>query len=111
MRMGFTKYIIPFFFVYNPALLTIGSVWEVLYVTSFAIVGILYIGSALEGYLWGLGKLNVLTRILMLIGGVLTAFPEIMISVIGLLFLGAITLANYLLPALLNKKEGVALQK
>jgi len=104
MKLGFIKYVVPFFFVYNPALLTHGSVWEVLYITSFAIVGIFYLGSALEGYLWGFGKLNVPSRILILIGGALTAFPEIISSIVGLLLLGLITLANYLSVKLKKEK-------
>lgn len=90
MRLGAVKYIIPFFFVYNPALLTHGVWWEVLMVTSFAVIGIFYLGSALEGYLWGIGELRTIDRIPLIIGGLLTAFPEMMTSVIGIVLLGSV---------------------
>jgi TRAP transporter 4TM/12TM fusion protein len=85
MRLGAVKYIIPFFFAYNPALLTHGAWWEVLLFTFFAAVGIYYLGSALEGYLWGIGQLNWPSRILLILAGLLIAFPEIITSLIGLI--------------------------
>lgn len=89
MRLGAIKYIIPFFFVYNPALLTHGPWWQVLMFTFFAVVGIFYLGSAMEGYLWGVGLLKRWKfRIPLIIGGLLTAFPDIITSVIGILILG-----------------------
>ncbi len=84
MRLGAVKYIIPFFFAYNPALLTHGIWWEVLLFTFFAVVGIYYLGSALEGYLWGIGQLNWLSRIFFIAGGLLIAFPEMITTLIGL---------------------------
>ena len=92
MRLGAIKYIIPFFFVYNPALLTHGPWWEILLFTFFAVVGIYYLGSALEGYLWGVGLLGKIARIPLIIGGLLTAFPEIITSVVGIVILGAVNL-------------------
>jgi len=89
MRLGSIKYIIPFFFVYNPALLTHGPWWQILMFTFFAVLGIYYLGSALEGYLWGIGVLKKWKfRIPLIIGGLLTAFPLIMVNITGLLVLG-----------------------
>jgi TRAP transporter 4TM/12TM fusion protein len=84
MRLGFTKYIVPFFFVYNAALLFHGSIWDVLLVTSFASIGIIYLGCAFEGYLWGVGSLSLVSRIVLGIGGLLTAFPELITTLIGI---------------------------
>ncbi|MCX5908178.1 MAG: TRAP transporter fused permease subunit, partial [Deltaproteobacteria bacterium] len=92
MRLGAIKYIIPFFFVYNPALLTHAPWGEVLLYTFFAVVGIYYLGSALEGYLWGVGRLNKISRVPLIIGGLLTASPEIITSVVGIVILGAVNL-------------------
>jgi TRAP-type uncharacterized transport system fused permease subunit len=85
MRLGAVKYIIPFFFAYNPALLTHGTWWEVIYTTFFAVIGIISLGSALEGYLVGVGRLNnTLLRGLLFCGGILTAFPEGNTTMIGM---------------------------
>ncbi len=105
MRLGAVKYIIPFFFAYNPALLTHGVWWEVLLVTSFAVVGIYYLGSALEGYLWGIGLLNWPSRILLILGGLLIAFPEIYTTLIGLIIVICVNLACYI-----RSRRGMALK-
>ena len=104
MRLGFIKYLIPFFFVYNSALLTHGPVWEVLLATPFATIGVFYLSSALEGYLWGVGTLNLTSRILLIAGGLLTAFPELITTLVGLTLLVAVTLINYL-PMRVKKRK------
>jgi len=95
MRLGAVKYIIPFFFAYNPALLTHGVWWEVLLVTFFAVVGIYYLGSALEGYLWGIGQINWPSRISLIAGGLLIAFPELYTTLIGLVIVVCVNLICY----------------
>lgn len=96
MRLGAVKYIIPFFFAYNPALLTHGPWWEVIMFTSFAIVGIYYLGSAMEGYLWGIGRIKWLSRIPLIAGGLLIAFPETITTIIGLAIVGTVNLICYM---------------
>ncbi len=105
MRLGAVKYIVPFFFAYNPALLTHGRWWEVLTHTTLAAVGIYYLASALEGYLWGIGKLGWPTRIFLIAGGVITAFPKLTTSIIGL---GAVIFVN-LMGHFIVKKRSKAL--
>jgi TRAP transporter 4TM/12TM fusion protein len=91
MRLGAVKYIVPFFFVYAPALLLHGTVLEVIEATSFAVVGIVITGSALEGYLVGIGELkNFISRMILLGGGLLIAFPERISTVIGLVVVGLV---------------------
>lgn len=96
MRLGAVKYIVPFFFAYNPALLTHGQWWEILLYTFFASVGIIFLASALEGYLWGIGKLDhIISRVLLFIGGILTAFPEIYSSLAGIMLIILVSSINY----------------
>jgi TRAP transporter 4TM/12TM fusion protein len=104
MRLGAVKYIIPFFFAYNPALLTHGTWWEILLYTFFATLGIIALGSSLEDYLWGVGRLRSLfLRIFLFIGGILTAFPEIFTSLIGIVIIGGIWLIKYITLRKLSK--------
>jgi TRAP transporter 4TM/12TM fusion protein len=107
MRLGAVKYIIPFFFAYNPALLTHGAWWEVLLVTTFAVVGIYYLGSALEGYLWGIGQINWPSRIFLVAGGLLIAFPEIYTTLVGLVIVGCVNLI-YHFASRRGRKAGVS---
>jgi TRAP-type uncharacterized transport system fused permease subunit len=96
MRLGAIKYIVPFFFAYNPALLTHGTWSEVLLAVSFAVIGVFYLGSALERYIWGVGKINLTSSALFILGGLLTAFPEIISSLIGVAILLVVHGVNYL---------------
>jgi len=80
MRLGSIIYFVPFFFVLNPALLGRGSLLEIVIVLSTAIIGIVLICSALQGYLWSIGRLdgNVLAwpgRLLLALSGIVLALP------------------------------------
>jgi len=80
MRLGSIMYIVPFFFVLNPALIMRGEAWEIVTVVLTAVIGILLLASALEGYLIGLGSLRgsgagVLGRVLLAAGGLMLALP------------------------------------
>jgi TRAP-type uncharacterized transport system fused permease subunit len=80
MRMGSIMYFVPFFFVLNPALILQGPAWEILVVTSTAVVGIACIGAALQGYLLGMGRiestvLGWATRVVLMAAGLFFAVP------------------------------------
>ena len=84
MRLGVVIYIVPIFFVFNPALILQGNVLESLYLFILCLVGILFIGGGLGGYLIGIGKLGGWVRPLYIISGVLIAFPEWSTTWIGI---------------------------
>lgn len=90
-RMGMVRYIIPFLFVLNPALVAHGTVPDVAWATSLVTLGVLIIGAALVGYVPGIGKIGMTTRIVLAASGFLLVYPSNM-SVIsgGLLFAAAI---------------------
>jgi TRAP transporter 4TM/12TM fusion protein len=80
MRLGSIIYFIPFFFVFNPALLLKGPIGEVVIVLVTALVGIWITASALQGYLVGFGRLGggavgMLGRIVLAVGGLVLAAP------------------------------------
>jgi len=80
MRMGSVMYFVPFFFVLNPALILRGPVEEIVVVTATAVIGILFIGAAIQGYLVGVGPAEnsprgILARILLFASGLLFAVP------------------------------------
>jgi TRAP transporter 4TM/12TM fusion protein len=94
MQFGFVKYIIPFFFVLNPALIMHGSAFEILksFITVF--IGVILIGSALEGYLVWVGVLTKWARPLLLIGGILLGIPGLLTDLIGVIVV-AVTLVLF----------------
>ena len=96
MRMGSVMYFVPFFFVLNPALILRGSPGEIVVVIATAVIGILLIAAALQGYLMGLGRiesttLGRLTRLLLFGAGLCLAAPGS--AMIGLTHLELLLLA------------------
>ncbi|MFC1885691.1 TRAP transporter permease [Thermodesulfobacteriota bacterium] len=75
MRLGVVIYFIPFFFVFNPALVLQGSIVDALYLVPLCIIGIIFIAGGMEGYLLLVGKLGIWSRLLMITAGALIAFP------------------------------------
>lgn len=80
MRLGSTMYFVPFFFVLNPALILRGSPLDIVVVVATAVLGIWLIGSALEGWLTGFGRLGegaagVAARVLLFAAGLGMALP------------------------------------
>ena len=92
-RLGIFIMILPFFFVFNPALILQGnSIWETVYYFLFCLVGIALIAGALEGYLLLMGRLRLWTRPLILVAGFLIALPNWQTTVIGVI-MAAIVIA------------------
>jgi TRAP transporter 4TM/12TM fusion protein len=90
MRFGAVKYTLPFFFVYNPALvLQDSSVLRIAELLAAAVIGLGLVAYALQGYLPGVGVLNRnvtghLTRGVLIGAGLLLAIPERITTVVGL---------------------------
>lgn len=84
MRLGAAKYLLPFFFVLNPALILQGDAWEVLRAITTCTIGIALIGSAMEGYLLGVGKLPRWSIPFILIAGLALGYPEYRTDIAGL---------------------------
>jgi TRAP-type uncharacterized transport system fused permease subunit len=80
MRLGSVMYVVPFFFVLNPALILRGEPLEIVIVVITAVIGIQLIASAIEGYLLGFGSLarglrGIGGRALIAMGGLMLALP------------------------------------
>jgi TRAP transporter 4TM/12TM fusion protein len=50
MRFGWSSYIVPFLFVYSPAILMQGSLWDIAVVTLTSLAGIWLVCAAMVGY-------------------------------------------------------------
>ncbi|MEP3331168.1 TRAP transporter fused permease subunit [Sedimentitalea sp.] len=80
MRLGGVIYIVPFFFVLNPALIGEGTLSEMAILFVGALIGIWLISAALQGYVSFFGALpsgikGVALRVLLFGGGMLIAAP------------------------------------
>lgn len=86
VRIGIVAYIVPFMFVYNPALIGHGSFFEVAVCFVMAILGILFVGGSLEGYIPWLGFIkDMKLRIAAFVSGILMVTPETYTDIIGIL--------------------------
>ncbi len=111
MRLGSIIYFVPFFFVLDPAFILQGEFSRTVVVFGSAIVGVILIASALQGYLMGVGNLHRhpvfgwLIRGLMLAGGLCLATPggsdlipysDIQLAITALILAGSAAIMAYL---------------
>ena len=100
MQLGIVIYFIPFFFVFNPALILEGPLLESLYLFVLCLVGISLLAGGLTGYLVKVGTLELWARPLLVVAGFLIAFPEWNTT-----FIGA-ALALFVIAIIFIKKKG-----
>ncbi|MDQ0178128.1 TRAP transporter permease [Bacillus chungangensis] len=85
LRVALIGFLIPFLFVYFPALLWQGSIIEIIIATVTAILAIIAIAASLNGYF--IAKTTWLQRILLLASGGMLIVSEWITDVIGLIVL------------------------
>lgn len=83
VRLGLAAFIVPFTFVYTPALLMEGSVWEISLVIISSTIGVIVLAGGIIGYFYH-QHANFLFRIHLIIAGVLMVIPGITTDLIGL---------------------------
>jgi TRAP transporter 4TM/12TM fusion protein len=86
-KLAIAAFIIPYVFVFNPALLLINTTpIQVVQIVITSILGMVGIGAAMEGYF--ITNANKLERVAFLIGGLMLVDPGAITDVIGLVILG-----------------------
>lgn len=82
-KLAIAAFIIPYMFVFNPAMLMIdSSTWEIIWVTATAIIGMIAIGAAMIGFWYR--KINWIERIITGATGMLLIYPEANTDYIGI---------------------------
>jgi TRAP transporter 4TM/12TM fusion protein len=92
-KLGFITFIVPYIFVYNPALLGMGSLPFVVWSFITAVLGTVAVAMGLEGYL--LTYIAKWRRPFYLIAGILCLIPETITDTIGLLLVSFLILLHY----------------
>jgi TRAP transporter 4TM/12TM fusion protein len=77
-RIGIAKYLVPFVFVYNPALLFEGPAWLTAYSGVASLVGLWGLSVALEG--WYRGSLSPVMRLVVGVGAIALMVPPLAAS-------------------------------
>ncbi|MCJ8499958.1 TRAP transporter permease [Desulfatitalea alkaliphila] len=93
MRLGIVIYFVPFFFIFQPALVLQGNLWLLTYVLPSCILGIMLICAGSEGYLLGVGKVPFWMRLPLVGAGFLLSFPTPRITVVGLVLSAILVVA------------------
>ncbi|OFW14674.1 MAG: hypothetical protein A3H27_03340 [Acidobacteria bacterium RIFCSPLOWO2_02_FULL_59_13] len=83
IRLSVVAFIVPFFFVYQPALLLEGDVGTIVWSCITALIGVVALSGALARYLF-FRRLNLVECALLCIGGLLLMYPEFYTDLVGL---------------------------
>ena len=83
MKVGIVAFIIPFVFVYGPAILLNGSVMEIILATITALAGAFMLASAVEGWFLA-AKASIVVRILLISSALMMIIPGILTDIIGI---------------------------
>lgn len=94
MRIGIASYIIPFMFAYSPELLFEGPLATVLLATGTAIVGVICLAAAIEG--WFFQPCNNLEKGLLFVAAITLIKPGITTDLIGLFLFVLVILSQKL---------------
>ncbi|MCR5776392.1 MAG: TRAP transporter large permease subunit, partial [Lachnospiraceae bacterium] len=87
-RLAIAVFIVPYVFCFNPALLLIDTtVLGVILIAATSFIGIFGVSASLEGYLFA--PMTIITRALLLIGGVCMIDPNHITDIVGLVMIAA----------------------
>ena len=106
MRIGAAGYIVPFMFVYEPALLMIGPWYVTALALVSAVIGVIALAASLHGYL--LAALSIWQRAALFVAAILLIAPELISSIVGLLMLAAVAINQGLLSRIGVTTSGLA---
>ncbi len=95
VKLGIAAFIIPYFFVYDAALIGEGTVLQVALAGTTALAGVFFLASGIHG--WFLGRIGVPVRLVLVAGALLLINPGILTDAVGLSLLAAGAGAAYLM--------------
>ncbi|MDB5510104.1 MAG: C4-dicarboxylate transporter [Hyphomicrobiales bacterium] len=104
-RVAFVAFVVPFMFVYKPALLTLGTWDEIASALVIAMCGIAIISVAFEGFL--LRRLHLAERLLAFAAGAALIFPGMLSDMLGF-GLASVFLVIHFGPALAARRARTA---
>ena len=86
-RLAIAAFIVPYIFALNPAMLFIdASVVDVALIIVTSLIGLYGVAGGLEGYM--MGNMNVIQRIMAVVGGLCMLIPGTVTDIIGIVLVG-----------------------
>jgi TRAP transporter 4TM/12TM fusion protein len=102
MKLGIAAFIAPYMFIFNPAMLLIGSLTDVIIVTATALLGTFALACGMQG--WLLGRIVGLPiRILLIAGAIMLIKPGVYTDIAG----ACLLIITYFLSRFFSKKQAV----
>jgi TRAP-type uncharacterized transport system fused permease subunit len=87
MRLGSILFFLPILFVFDSSMLMQGNTTNIIMAVLIAIFAIIIISASFEGYIYKLGNINKIIRVIFFISGVLILMPNLTSKYIGLIIL------------------------
>ena len=97
MRLGVTLFLLPFIFVYDPALIMEGTWLAIVERVGLTLVAIWAVTSAFEAWIYKVGRIDPASRVAFGIGGLLILVPEWTTSLAGAALLAGVVAARLML--------------
>ena len=97
MRLGLPLFVLPFIFVYDPALIMAGSRLDIATRVVVTLVALWAITSAFESWIYRIGRIDLASRVVFGAGGLLIIVPELTTSLVGASLLVAVIAFNLLM--------------
>lgn len=98
VRIAIGAFLIPFSFIFNPALLLNGTPWEIAFATANGLAAMIVIAAAVEGY-WS-AALRWLPRFMLMTAGILLLFIDYLFLGIATTLIIGVVVLQYMLPPL-----------
>ena len=93
LRLGIVAFIVPFIFVYQPALLMQGAPLAVVMAAATSVIGVIALAAGLEG--WLMVRAAMWQRLMLVAGGLLMVVPGIFTDGGGILLIGTVAALHW----------------
>ena len=104
VKLGFVSLLVPFFFVYDPALVGHGTGLEILQAMATAAFGIILLSSGFEGYTFILKRISWAARIVFIAAGFLIFHPSDLTDIFGICLTVAGIAVNFIGKLVVGQK-------
>ncbi|ARK20936.1 TRAP transporter permease [Sporosarcina ureae] len=104
LKLGIAAFVVPFFFVYGEQLLFIGDPVSILIAIITAIIGIVSMACAVEG--WLIKRCSIIERLILVASAITLVMPGITTDIIGVTILGLM----YAYQKSFNRKKELAIE-
>ncbi|MDR2478223.1 MAG: TRAP transporter fused permease subunit, partial [Treponema sp.] len=99
-------FLAPFIFVFQPSVLLVGTVGEIIYVCVVLTVATIMLAAGLTGYLFG--TIHWVFRAILVAGALCVAIPETITDIIGFVIIGVVGIITFFMQLRNRKKPNPA---